>query len=248
MTTTTTTHLRTLAIHWGDLTDALGAPAIHNGFGIGLRGHLAALDELDLALALQDRIAERADSRADAPGIRPIPLRLHILETMRTVEAALIACADDIAHTAQRSPVPEPSARRTATHPYVTQREADIAAADRARRTALARTDQDDPRRWRYTGQRTAPRAALWLLARIERAPGPCRRLTEPEERKIGTVAARTADSLERALDIAAQQRTLDRACECGGLIDVHGGEGRPPLAHCTGCGTVWTEGGAVAA
>ena len=77
---------------------------------------------------------------------------------------------------------------------------------------------------------------------------GPCRRITEAEEKRIGTVAAGAAERVERALDIAAQRRTLERLHDCGGAIDVHGGEGRPPLAHCTGCGRVWTESGVIAA
>lgn len=169
-------------------------------------------------------------------------------DTIRAVEAVLIACADDTARQVQRDPIPLPSARRTATAPYASQREADIAYADRQRRNQLAHVDLDDPKRWRYTGRRTAPHAALWLLARIERAPGPCRRLDEDQERRIGKVAESAAERVERALDIAAQRKTLEQRCGCGGRIDVHGGEGRLPLAHCTGCGRIWTEGGMVAA
>jgi hypothetical protein len=44
-TATTAAHLRTIALHWADLHDALDQPAIHHGFGIGLRGHLAAADD-----------------------------------------------------------------------------------------------------------------------------------------------------------------------------------------------------------
>ncbi|MEV5349501.1 hypothetical protein [Streptomyces achromogenes] len=53
---------------------------------------------------------------------------------------------------------------------------------------------------------------------------------------------------LERALDIAAQRRTLEQRHDCGGRIDVLGGEGRVPVAHCSRCGTVWAEGGILAA
>ncbi|MFF8679523.1 hypothetical protein ACF07F_16590 [Streptomyces sp. NPDC015237] len=250
--TTTATHLRTVALHWTDLHDAAGQPAQVGAFGLGLRGYLARLDQADAEQIEQERLqAVHLRSLERDPiqiGERPVPVRLHILDTMRAVEAALIACADDIAHAAQRAPIAGPTARRTATHPYLTQREADIAAADRNRRTQLAHADLADPRRWRYTGRRTAPHAALWLLARIERAPGPCRRITEDEERRIGAVAAGAADRVERALDIAAQQRTLEQRCACGGAIDVHGGEGRVPVAHCTGCGRIWTEGGVIAA
>jgi hypothetical protein len=245
--TTTATHLRTIALHWTDLHEAAGQPTTIGAFGLGLRGYLARLDaadadqiEYERHQAAHLRTLERDPIQL---GTRPVPVRLHILDTMRAVEAALVACADDIAHAVQRTPIAGPTARRTAIAPYATQREADIAAADRTRRAQLAHADLVDPRRWRYTGRRTAPYAALWLLARIERAPGPCRRLTADEEQRIGTVAAGAAERIERALDIAAQRRTLEQPCACGGAIDVHGGEGRLPVAHCTGCGRIWAEG-----
>lgn len=238
--TTTATHLRTCALHWTDLTDALSQPAITDGFGIGLRGHLALLTEPDPDVLAQYRADERADSSPDAPGERPVPVRLHILDTMHRVENDLTACADHIARQVQRDPIPLPSAR-SAT--YTSQREADIAYADRQRRTQLAHADLVDPRRWRYTGRRTAPHAALWLLARIERAPGPCWRLDDDQERRVGVVAAGAAVRVEQALDIAAQRRTLEQLHSCGGRIDVHGGAGAKPVAHCTGCGAVWAEG-----
>lgn len=232
--TTTATHLQIVAMHWRDLNDALGAPTIHNGFGIGLRGHLAALDEDHDALT-QARADERADSSPDALGTRPVPLRIHILDTMRTVETALVECADQTAGSIQR-PV---MGLLPATYP----------AADRARRELLVMQDRQDPRRWSWTGGRpTAPYAALWLLARVQAAPGPFRPLTVLQLDHITAVARTAADRIEQALDIAAQRKTLERRHDCGGRIDVHGGEGRPPLAHCTGCGRIWAEGGVIAA
>jgi hypothetical protein len=249
MTTTAATHLRTTALHWTDLHEAAGAPTQIGAFGLGLRGYLARLDEADAEqLEYERHQAAHLRSLERDPiqlGDRPTPVRLHILDTMRVVEAALVACADDIAHAAQRAPISVPAARKA---DYATLREARIAAADRQRKTELAHADQHDPRRWRYQGRRTAPHAALWLLARIERAPGPCRRLTDDEEHRITTVAAGACERVERALDIASQKRTLEQRHGCGGAIDVHGGEGRPPVAHCTGCGRVWTEGGVIAA
>jgi hypothetical protein len=251
-TTATATNLRTVALHWTDLHEAAGQPTQIGAFGLGLRGYLARLDQADAEqLEYERHQAAHLRSLERDPiqlGERPVPVRLHVLDTMRAVEAALGQCADDIAHAVQRAPIAGPTARRTATHPYLTQREADIAAADRRRRAELAHADLVDPRRWKYTGRRTASHAALWLLARIERAPGPCRRLTEDEEQRIGNVAAGAAARVERTLDIAAQRRTLEEPCACGGLIDVHGGEGRVPVAHCTGCGRIWTEGGVIAA
>jgi hypothetical protein len=241
MTTTarTTAHLITCATHWRDLTDALGAPAIHNGFGIGLRGHLAALEELDADRAAMEallaRTAERADSSPDAPGQRPIPIRLQVHETMRIVHEQLLQCADQIAGSVQR--------------PVMGLLPAGYPAADRARRELLVMQDRKDPRRWSWTSTRPdAPYAALWLLARVQGAPGPFRPLTPLQLDHIARVAKDAAGRVERALDIAAQRRTLERPCTCGGKIDVHGGEGRPPVAHCRGCGRIWSEGGVIAA
>ncbi|WP_329435843.1 hypothetical protein OG564_34365 [Streptomyces sp. NBC_01280] len=138
-----------------------------------------------------------------------------------------------------------PTARRAA---YASEREARLTYEDRQRHAALAKADLADPRRWRYTGQRDAVRASLWLLARVEYLPGPCRPIDEQQAKRIGIVAAGAAERVERALDIAAQTRTLAQRCPCGGEIDMHGGEGRTPVAHCAGCGRIWTEAGVIAA
>ncbi|MEV0443507.1 hypothetical protein AB0I84_13205 [Streptomyces spectabilis] len=236
--TTTATHLRTIALHWADLHEAVGAPARVGAFGLGLRGYLARLDQLDAEQQEYERhqaVHLRSLERGpDQIGERPAPVRLTILDTMRPIEAALVECADQTAAIVQRSPM------AYAPRSWL--------AADRARRDQLARADALDLRRWRYTGRRTAPYAALWLLARVERAAGPFTALREQEERRIAAVAAGAAGRVERALDITAQRRTLEQRHDCGGAIDVHGGEGRAPLAHCTGCGRVWTGGGVAAA
>jgi hypothetical protein len=165
---------------------------------------------------------------------------------MAAIHADLLQCADAIAETVQRQPIAPPAPRRAA---HARTRAERLAWEDHARRVQAAQDDAADRRRWRWTGVRPdAPYTALWLLGRVQGAPGPFRRLTEVEEQRIAGVARSAAYRLERALDIAAQRRTLEQRCACGGAIDVHGGEGRPPLAHCTGCGRVWTEGGTCAA
>ncbi|MFE6634697.1 hypothetical protein ACFVFT_14830 [Streptomyces tendae] len=238
--TSTSTHLRTIALHWGDLHEAAGQPVTVGAFGLGLRGYLARLDAADAdQLEYERHQAAHLRSLERDPiqlGERPVPVRLHILDTMRAVEAALNDTADQIASSTQRPPM----AYAPTSWP----------AADRARRNALARADMADPRRWRWTGRRrTAPYVALWLLARVEDKGGPFRKLTGSELEQIGVVAAGAAARVERALDIAAQQRTLSTPCpDCGGAVDVHGGEGRTPVAHCTGCGKIWAESGVIAA
>lgn len=233
MTTAAAVHLRTVALHWTDLHDAVGQPTIIGAFGRGLRGYLAALDDADQQEARAHQAAHLRSLERDPIqlGDRPTPVRLHILDTMRAVEAALTETADQIAAAVQRAPMPAaPSS---------------WPAADRERRNQLARADIADPRRWRWTGRRRpAPYTALWLLARVEgKGGGPFRTLTVVEVEQIGAVAAGAAARIERALDIAAQRRTLEQRHECGGRIDVHGGEGRLPVAHCTGCGRIWAEG-----
>lgn len=233
--TTTAAHLHTVALHWTDLTDALGAPTVTDGFGKGLRGHLAALTEPDLELLAQARTDERADTDPDALGERPIPIRLQVHETMRIVHAQLLDCADQIASSVQR--------------PVMGLLPEGYPPADRVRRELLVMQDRRDPRRWSWTRIRPdAPYAALWLLARVQGAPGPFRPLTPVQLDHIATVARSAAQRVEQALDIAAQRRTLEQRHDCGGRIDVHGGEGRAPVAHCTGCGRIWSEGEVIAA
>lgn len=230
--TTTATHLRTVAMHWTDLHEAVGQPVQVGAFGLGLRGYLARLEDAEQAEYQQHQAAHLRSLERDPIqlGDRPTPVRLHILDTMRAVEAALTETADQIAAAVQRQPMPSaPSS---------------WPAADRERRNQLARADVADPRRWRWTGsRRPASYSALWLLARVEGRAGPFRALTVLELDQVGVIAAGASERVERALDIAAQRKTLEQRHGCGGRIDVHGGEGRLPVAHCTGCGRVWAEG-----
>lgn len=249
--TTTATHLRTIATTWTDLADALGAPTQHAWPPVTLRGYLNALQQLD---------AEEIQARAEAAaalrmlerdpaqlGERPILISARIYETMRTVEAALIECADQIAPAITRAPMKPPTARRAAV---ATTRAERVAWADHARRVEQAKADAADPRRWRYSGRRTAPYTALWLLARVERMPGPFYALSEAHRRHIANVAATGAERIEQALDLADGRRELSKAhtCACGGTIEVYGGAGATPVARCQGCGALWTEQGIIVA
>ncbi|HET6356066.1 hypothetical protein [Streptomyces sp.] len=231
--TTTARHLRTIALTWTDLRDALGAPAQLGAFGLGLRGYLATLDEYDAEEAAALRALERDPAQL---GERPVPIRLRVYDTMRSIQAGLAELADQIAAEVQREPVP--FAPR------------DWPAAERARRNALARADLADPRRWRFRGNRPpAPYTALWLLARVEHRPGPCRRLNEAQQQHIGHVAREAVQRIEAVLDVADGCKELGDAhtCQCGGTIEVYGGAGATPCARCQGCGALWTERGVIA-
>ncbi|MET9957459.1 hypothetical protein ABZ135_38730 [Streptomyces sp. NPDC006339] len=96
--TTTATALHRIATLWPDLHDALGQPATITGFGLGLRGYLQALEQYDIAEAAALRALERSP---DQLGTRPVPVNLRIMDTMRTVEAALHETATQIAATNQ---------------------------------------------------------------------------------------------------------------------------------------------------
>lgn len=238
--TTTATHLRLIAQHWTDLRDALASTGTAAWPPAGrMSDYLASIDrdttelEEERARALALRTLERDPSQIGET--RP-PLRIHILDTMRAVEAALVETADQVAAVVQR--------------PVMSFAPSTWPAADRARRNALARADAADPRRWRWTGiQRPAPYTALWLLARVQHGPGPFRPLPENEAQLIANVAQGAAERVERALDIAARIAPLTEPCPtCGGRIEVHGGAGAQPVAHCTACGRIWTEAAAVAA
>ncbi|MEU5716585.1 hypothetical protein AB0G71_12470 [Streptomyces sp. NPDC020403] len=239
----TAADLRTIATTWVDLNDALGAPAQIGAFGRGLRGYLAAIEEPDLDTAAELRALERDPAQL---GQRPIPIRLQVYATMRTVEAALTGCAAAVAEHVQRAPIPMPAPRRAA----VARTRADrVAWDDHARRIRMAQQDAADPRRWRWTGtQPTAPYAALWLLARVQGAPGPFRPLADAQHRHITAVAAESRRRVESVLDTRAATAALSRPCpDCGGTITVYGGAGASPLANCADCGGVWSELGAAA-
>lgn len=231
---TTSTNLRTIALAWTDLRDALGAPTQHSWPPVTLAGYLTALHQLDADEAAALRALERDPSQI---GTRPVPISLRVYDTMRTIEAALAECADQIAAEVQREPVP-----------FAPK---DWKPADRARRDAHARADLADPKRWRFRGNTPpAPYTALWLLARVERRPGPFRTLSEAHERHIGNVAREAAARIEAVLDLADQERELtsEHTCACGGTIKVYGGGGATPCANCQACGALWTEQGVIAA
>ncbi|APY88197.1 hypothetical protein DCW30_05735 [Streptomyces alfalfae] len=249
---TTTANLSTVILHWPDLTEALGARSTPTWPPAGrMSDHLRALDQADAELleaerhrSLALRILERDPAQL---GERPIPIRLPIHETMRIVRALLLDCADAIAESVQRRPIAPPAPRRAA---YARTRAERLAWDDHARRVQAAQDDAADPRRWRWTGIRPdAPYTALWLLGRVQGAPGPFRPLSEVDAEHIAGVAHTAAWHVEQALDVGERTAALAIPCPtCGGQVSLHGGAGASPVARCTGCGQVWTYSQEIAA
>lgn len=248
---TTATTLRSIATLWPDLHDALGAPTQHAWPPVTLRGYLSAMEQLDAEetearhwQAKARRALERDPSQI---GQRPVPISLAVLDTMRTVEAALVDCADRIARDNQRAPMQPPPPARAA---YARSRSDRLWWEDRARRAKAAAADAIHPQRWRTTGRRTGPYAALWLCARVHGISWPGTPLSEAQLQLVASVAAGALRRMEAALDLADQRRELTSThpCACGGTIEVYGGAGTHPVARCKGCGALWTEAGIIAA
>ncbi|MFE5628455.1 hypothetical protein [Streptomyces sp. NPDC056543] len=98
----TATTLRTIARIWPDLHDALGDRTQHAWPPPQLRDYLTALERLDIDDPTAYNTARRQLERSpDQIGIRPIPISLRILDTMRTVEAVLHETATQIASANQ---------------------------------------------------------------------------------------------------------------------------------------------------
>ncbi|WP_030747557.1 hypothetical protein [Streptomyces sp. NRRL F-5135] len=281
---TTAQDLWTCARHWDDLTDALTArtgttwppPAVPTATHDPTSDHAEAATWRAEALRALER-------RPDQPGWTAAPLRLGILDTIRTVEAGLLELADQIAGQVQRpliTPAPPRRAprarsaapaqlrpaplvrfgtgeRQPAEFDFPNRSTADrarrVQEADDTRRNLAALRDERDPRRWQLPasgqgaprsdwGRRTAPRAALWLLARVQHAPGPVhRRLTPRELARVATVAQTCARMVEHALDTGDGQARLGKQCpDCGGRLTMYGGGGAVPVVRCGGCGHLW--------
>ncbi|MEV5770112.1 hypothetical protein AB0L49_02410 [Streptomyces antimycoticus] len=230
----TLTNLRAVITHWPDLHHAMTTTGTATWPPAGrMATYLASMDQRadeDIEAAMwQARALRDLERSPEQIGETRAPIRLRILDTMTAVEAQLVECADDIAARIQRSPIS-----------YAPRR---WPAADRARRDQLAREDAADPRRWRYVGARSGGVAAAWLLARVERQPGPFGRLTEDQLHRIATVAASAAQRVEQALDMADHKATLTRPCpDCSGELVIEAGGGARPAVWCGRCGRTWHE------
>lgn len=243
--TTAEHHLRTVIHHWPDLVEALGGGAAPTWPPAGrMSDYLRGLEQRDAEQmederqrALELRLLERDPAQI---GERPIPIRLPIHETMRIVQAALVHCADQIAADVQRAPMAPPPPRRAS---YARTRAERVAWEDHARRVEAAQQDRMDPRRWSWTGTRPNARmAALWLLGRVQGAPGPFRPLSPLQAEQLAVVARGAAERIEHALDVGEITAPLARPCpDCGGRLNLHGGAGASPVARCSACGHIWS-------
>jgi hypothetical protein len=158
-------------------------------------------------------------------GERPVPLRLHVVDACRAIEDALASLADEVAAAVQRAPIT----------PLRRPNPADPVARDLA---LLAARDEADPRRWRYNlGDRSAPTAAGWLLARVLDEPGPCGPLPDMWVYRIGQVAVTAANRIDRVIGSGRRTAPMDRPCLwCGSTLVLHDDDSSViPYVTCTG-------------
>lgn len=232
---TTSTALRRIALHWADLHQALDAQGHSEWPPAGrMSDYLRALDDADAAeLRLLDRDPRQI-------GATRAPLRIDVLDTMRLVQGTLVHIADTVAADVQHATM-NPAPADWLARGYTVR--------DKLRRDKAAAESASDPRRWRYTGLRTAPYAALWLCARIEHRPGPCTPLTPAHAQQIAAVAAGCLQRVEQALGLHTREDEHGQPCpDCGGPIQLRTGAGAPPMARCGGCERLWTMADTVAA
>ncbi|SDL33467.1 hypothetical protein [Streptomyces indicus] len=203
--------LRVVLDHWQHMRDLIDTARPRTG-----AEYLRALDAHDAAEAALDRAAAAPEREHLVLAEQPAPLRLHVVDACRAVEVTLCSLADEIAAEVQRSPITPP--RRAVA--------GDAAALDLE---LLAMRDAADERRWRYnlSEQRTAPRAAEWLLARLHDEAGPFLPLDEAQRARIGRIAREAARRIERTVGIE-QRRAYpmdDRPCPwCGATLTMHRG------------------------
>ncbi|MET9816539.1 hypothetical protein [Streptomyces sp. NPDC006355] len=154
---------------------------------------------------------------------QPAPLRLHVVDACRAVEAALCAVADEIAAEVQRAPI-KPLSRSIP---------GDRAGLDLA---LLAARDEADPQRWHYNlGGRSAVRAAEWLISRLEGKPGPCMPIDDAQRERISRIAREAARRVERTIGNDRRRGFLmDRPCPyCGASLTMHRGGTDAPTVTC---------------
>lgn len=225
MTSTTTAtaiaDLIHITVSWPALREQLTAttPAAWPPV-MGIR-HLER-DDAELAEAA----AEHAERTAVAPGERPAPLRVPVLDAITALDEELCTLADQIASSIQR---PAFTVRAANPHDQVARSIALMAAKDGA-----------DRRRWRYNlAHRDGALAAAWLADRLTSPEGPFRPLTDTQRQQIARTAADARHRVDRVLGEQQQGETtpLDLTCACGGRLAVTTGRDDFTI-RCDRCGT----------
>jgi hypothetical protein len=114
--------------------------------------------------------------------------------------------------------------------------------ADRELRARLVAEDSADPRRWRYGQHRTAVYAAVWLLCRVERRPGPFLALGGAQQQRLDKVARTAHDRIAQVLNAVRTAQLTAWPCPlCDSPIGMSSGDGAAPVAVCFGCRQEWT-------
>lgn len=230
MATTAQHHLQTVIDNWRHLTDMLDT---HVSAPWPPAGRMSDyIDALDYADAQQVHQMRGGRDELDA-GAGRAPLNLDALDAIRTTELALIGTADHLSTLVQRYPLSVDTGRGWTDDVH---REAAL----------IATRDQADPRRWSLTATatRTPPHAAVWLLHRLDDAPGPFRPLTSDQRRLIENVAREAGERVGRALVILRKSSRAAYPCpHCRKrALDVSGGDGQPASVACQACGRTWVE------
>lgn len=180
-----------------------------------------------LAARAITRLAERADSRYTL-GASPAPIRLQVVDVMRTIDADLVHLCDVLSQEITRPPMKHAPAHWT--------------HADRVKRDLMADRDAADPRRWHRRHARSAPVAAAWLLGRVQAAPGPFLPLGPSRLRQISTAAGRARKDIEQTLDGVRTAQVVGQPCPlCGGTLGMSSGDGGAPLVACFRCQQEWS-------
>ncbi|MGE7432774.1 hypothetical protein [Kitasatospora sp. NPDC001175] len=220
--------LRHIAAQWPALRDQLTTPAAATWPPAGLGTYLSRLDDEGRDAFHDEQAAERADRTATAPGQRPAPLRVSVLDALIEIEDELLALADEIASAVQR---PAFTVRSASPLDEVARSIALMGARDAA-----------DPRRWRFNmATRTGATAAAWLADRLDGPAGPHRALTDAEHHRVAAVASACRTRLDRALgEYTDGETALGRECACGAELTLTTGPDDFTI-RCSGCGTTWT-------
>ncbi|MEU0675448.1 hypothetical protein ABZ330_21655 [Streptomyces sp. NPDC006172] len=170
----------------------------------------------------------RGDRDPNKLGERPVPLRLHVVDTCRAIEVALCALADQVAADIQRDTV-KPLRKAIPGDPVGLQL------------AMLAARDEADPARWQFNlGERSAVRAAEWLLGRLRGDEGPCLPLRDEHRAQIALVAREAARRIDRTIGGTIERHavTMDQPCPyCGATLTMHAGGGEDDAVTCAGPG-----------